>query len=287
LHDIHFSAHTDCERNDRFGTRAAPGRTGMDRDEGSRMPVSRAISMPRRRGATALAGKGHMAVQGPWDWSGSVSSLPVHRSIVLFDIERSTNAFRTNPVKRQLREELYRVITEAMSYTGIQSRWHDPFEDRGDGVLMLIRPVDQLPKTHLLSKLIPELTRQLVGYNLALPPDEWQRRGLRLRAVVHAGEVHRDGNGYFGEAIDVACRMLDAAKLRSLLREAAAPLVLAVSEAIYWGLVKHEYDGIKADTYSPDFKVTVAGRRHQAFVHVPSTLVAVSAHGEQRESFIA
>ncbi|MFD0857186.1 hypothetical protein ACFQ07_33595 [Actinomadura adrarensis] len=216
-----------------------------------------------------------------------MSSLPVHRSIVLFDIERSTNAFRTNPIKRELRRELYRMVGEAMAYSGIDGRWHDPFEDRGDGVLLLVRPVDRVPKTHLLSKLIPELTRQLVSYNLALPSDERQRRGLRLRAVVHAGEVHRDGKGYFGEAIDVACRMLDTARLRSVLREAAAPLVLAVSEAIYWGLVKHEYDGIPADAYQPDFKVTVAGRRHQAFVHVPSTLVAVPTNGQERESFIA
>jgi hypothetical protein len=219
----------------------------------------------------------------------SVSSLPVHRSIFLVDIERSTAALRTNPIKLELRRQMYRVLDEAMSYTGIESRWHEPVEDRGDGALLLFRPVDQLPKTDLLSKLVPELTRRLVGYNLGLPPDEWPRRGLRLRAVVHAGEVHRDRNGYCGEAIDVACRMLDSAKLRVRLRCATAPLVLAVSEGIYWGLVKHEYDGIKADTYTPDFKVTVAGRRHQAFVHVPAALVAVGARSDEgaRASFIA
>jgi hypothetical protein len=80
--------------------------------------------------------------------------------------------------------------------------------------------------------------------------------------------------------------MLDAAKLRSRLRGTKAPLALAVSDSIYWGLVKHEYEGIKAETYDPGFRVVVGDRRHQAFVHVPSMLVAVGAP-EQRRSNIA
>jgi GTP diphosphokinase / guanosine-3',5'-bis(diphosphate) 3'-diphosphatase len=32
----------------------------------------------------------------------------------------------------------------------------------------------------------------------------------RLRVVLHAGEVHYDGNGCFGEALDIAFRLLDA-----------------------------------------------------------------------------
>ncbi|GLZ08442.1 hypothetical protein Acsp03_59080 [Actinomadura sp. NBRC 104412] len=60
-----------------------------------------------------------------------------------------------------------------------------------------------------------------------------------------------------------------------------------MSEGIYWGVVRHEYDGIVADAYTPDFKVTVAGRRHQAFVHVPPALVAVDVQQGVRETSIA
>jgi len=50
--------------------------------------------------------------------------------------------------------------------------------------------------------------------------------------VVHAGEVHYDDNGCFGEALDVAFRLLDAPRFKKALREAASPLILIVSDPI-------------------------------------------------------
>jgi hypothetical protein len=208
-----------------------------------------------------------------------VKSLPVHRSILAIDIERSTSALRTNPVKEELRDHIYRFLCEALDYAGIGIEHCDPFEDRGDGMLALIHPADEIPKTYLLGRLIPELTRILVDYNVSLAPAEWSRRGMRLRAVIHAGEIHRDDNGYFGEALDVACRLLDAPRLKKCLQESAAPLVLVVSEEIYWGLVKHEYDGIRMDTFRPEVRVQVAGRRRQGWVHLPGETLPPSMMG--------
>lgn len=213
-------------------------------------------------------------------------SLPVHRSILAVDMESSTSPLRTNPIKEELRGQVYRLLHEALTYTGIGGGHCDPFEDRGDGVLALIHPADDVPKTYLLSRLIPEMTRLLVDYNLSLPPTEWPRRGLRLRAVVHAGEIHRDANGYFGEALDVACRLLDAPRLKKCLQTVAAPLVLIVSEDIYWGIVKHEYDGIREDTYKPEVRVQVAGRRRQGFVHVPSEALGAETGGSGTETAV-
>jgi hypothetical protein len=198
-----------------------------------------------------------------------VKSLPVHRSILVIDIEKSTHALRTNPVKEELRDRIYSFLQAALDSAGIGIEHCDPFEDRGDGMLALIHPVDDIPKTYLLGRLIPELTRLLSEYNLGLRPADLPRLGLRLRAVIHAGEIHRDDNGYFGEALDVACRLLDARRLKKSLQESPAPLVLVVSEEIYWGLVKHEYDGIRMDTFRPEVRVQVAGRRRQGWVHFP------------------
>ncbi|GAA2633928.1 hypothetical protein SMC26_14930 [Actinomadura fulvescens] len=199
-----------------------------------------------------------------------MDNLPLHRSILAVDMERSTSPLRTNPIKGELRGHVYRMLDQALAHTGIGPRRRDPFEDRGDGVLALIHPDDGVPKTYLLSRLIPELARQLVDYNLSLPPDERPRRGLRLRAVVHAGEIHRDTYGYFGEALDVACRLLDARPLKKCLEAVPAPLALVVSEEIYQTIVKHAYDGISPETYQPDVRVKVAGRRRQGWVHVPT-----------------
>lgn len=201
-----------------------------------------------------------------------MSCQPVHRSILVIDIEGSTAAGRTNPVRQELRSQVYRMLGAAMDYAGIDVRWCDPFEDRGDGVLVLMRPVDELPKTLLLSRLVPKLAHLLVEYNGGLPTAERPRLGLRLRVAVHAGEVHRDGKGCFGEAVDLACRLLDAPKLKHCLRESPAPLVLVVSEDIYWGIVRHGYDAICPTTYHPDLRVSVGGRRRQGYVHVPSVL---------------
>jgi len=48
-----------------------------------------------------------------------------------------------------------------MAAAGIDAHNLDPFADRGDGVLALIHPTDEVPKTWLVRSLIPELTRHL------------------------------------------------------------------------------------------------------------------------------
>jgi hypothetical protein len=212
-----------------------------------------------------------------------VSSHPVHRSILVVDLENSTAALRTNPVKEQLRCQIYTVLREAMVDTGIEDRWCDPFEDRGDGVLALFHPVDELPKTYLLSRLVPALTRRLIEYNRCIPEEERPGHFMRMRTVLHAGEVHRDANGPFGEAVDLACRLLDSPTLKRCLRLAFSPLVLAVSEDLYWGIVKHGYDGICPSTYQPSVRVLIAGRRRQGFVHVPSVLQLASSDASARD----
>jgi class 3 adenylate cyclase len=105
--------------------------------------------------------------------------------------------------------------------------------------------------------------------NASLASAERHRRELRLRAVIHAGEVHYDGKGYFGEALDVAFRLLDAPPLKACLRRAVTPLALVVSEDIYWSIVRHEYEGIPHGAFEPLFRVRVSGRRRQGWVHVP------------------
>jgi hypothetical protein len=204
-------------------------------------------------------------------------SVPVHRSILAVDIEKSTAALRTNPVKEELREEVYSMLGAAMRVAGIQAGHCDPLTDRGDGVLALVHPVDDVPKTLLLNPLVPALMQLLADHNYGLPDRDRCRRELRLRVVVHAGEVHFDGKGYFGEALDVAFRLLDSPRLKKSLRRVSQPLVLAVSDIIYWSIVSQDYDGIPRASYEPVLRVTVAGRRRIGWLHVPGPLAAERA----------
>src|SRR5690606_32672364 len=166
---------------------------------------------------------------------------PRYRAILAVDIEGSTA--RTDPVKAELRLVLYRLLEEAFARTGIAERHRDPYVDRGDGVLVLIRPLDEVPKTLLLHPLVPILSSLLSEYNAGRLLSQGCDRRIRIRVVVHAGEVHNDGHGNFGEALDVAFRLLDSPEAKGALRRTAAPLVLVVSDDIYHSIVRHGYAG--------------------------------------------
>jgi hypothetical protein len=193
-------------------------------------------------------------------------SLPVHRSILAVDIEGSTR--RTNPVKEELREETYRLVVEALYVAGIGSQHYDPFTDRGDGILVLLRPADELPKPLLLSRLIPILASLLVAHNNGISPAD-QPRVLRLRAVIHAGEVHYDEKGPFGEDLDVAFRLLDAPRFKTYLKNATVPLALVASDYIYQTIIRHGYEGIVEDEFIPLVTVNVGFQRRKGWVQLP------------------
>jgi hypothetical protein len=130
---------------------------------------------------------------------------------------------------------------------------------------VLIRPHDEVPKTILLDRLIPLLASLLADHNARAAQPALR---IRLRAVVHAGEVHDDGRGFYGEAIDVAIRLLDSPPVKKTLKLAPGPLVLVVSDEIHHTIVDQGY--VPADAYRPLVRVQVGGRCHRGWVHVPA-----------------
>ncbi|SRR6266581_1909617 len=197
-----------------------------------------------------------------------VATLPVYRSILAVDIEDSTR--RTNTVKEELRQLVYQLVVEALGMAGVDDHYYDPFTDRGDGVLVLVRPADEFPKPLLLSCLIPALAGLLAAHNSGIPLAE-QPRVLRLRAVIHAGEVHYDGKGFFGEDLDVAFRLLDAPRFKAHLRAATGPLALVASDYIYQSIIRHGYAGIDGGAFFPLVTVNVGDQRRKGWVHLPHT----------------
>jgi hypothetical protein len=195
------------------------------------------------------------------------ADLPSYRTIVALDIEHST--CRPNPIKGELRNMTYELFEAALDKAGIDSCHHDAFIDRGDGLLALIHPVDQAPKALLLNRAVPLLNQLLSDYNASLPQHSQPQRQLRIRVVMHAGEVHYDANGCFGEALDVAFRLLDAGRVKKTLQETTEPLILVISEDIYSSVVRHGYDGIDNEAFHPLVRVRVAGRRYPGWIHLP------------------
>jgi len=97
----------------------------------------------------------------------TAAGLPRHRAIVAVDIEQSTS--RPDTVKADLRRTLYDLFGQALRSAGIHRRHRDRFTDRGDGLLALIHPVDQVSKPVLLNRAVPALSQLLAGYNASLP----------------------------------------------------------------------------------------------------------------------
>ena len=197
---------------------------------------------------------------------------PMYRSMVAVDLEGSTK--RTNLVKGELRRILYDLLGRTLEAAGISEEHLERLTDRGDGVLVLVRPHDDVPKTVLLGRLVPMLTALLLEYNAAVTQPTMS---LRLRVVVHAGEVHDDGRGFFGEDLDVAIRLLDARPVKRALKEAvASPLVLVVSEAIFSGIVRQGY--VNGGPYEPLVRVRVGGRQHRGWVNIPVRGISALPH---------
>jgi hypothetical protein len=197
---------------------------------------------------------------------GRLPAGPVHRLICVVDIEGSTE--RNNLAKGQLRRILYNLLEGALEAAGIAARNLEPFADRGDSVLILIKPHDEVPKTLVLGQLIPALAELLAEHNTSVAYPELR---IRLRAVVHAGEVHEDDRGFYGDDLDASFRLLEAPALKKALKDAAAAsLILVVSEEIFNGIVQQGY--LDDSSYRPLVRVRVGRRQRRGWVHIPEPL---------------
>jgi hypothetical protein len=193
-------------------------------------------------------------------------SFPVDRNILALDIEGSTQ--RTNPVRGELRDDVYQIVDDAFDEVGIDYRNCDRIIDRGDGLMVLLRLTDDFPKPFLLSRLMPALARLLVTRNNGISPTE-ETRIMRLRAVVHTGDVHFDRKGPYGEDLDLACRLLDAPRFKAYLKTALEPLAVVASDTIYQSIIRHGYDGLNGKEFGQLVNVTVGQQRRKGWVQLP------------------
>ena len=187
---------------------------------------------------------------------------PVYRGIVGIDIERYGRAEWTDPMRARLRERLYRLVDEALVRAGI-----DPAltrrSDRGDGLWLLVAA--DVSSARLLHPLVTSLVRRLRESNEKAPVAE----RMRLRVVVHAGDVLRDAHGETGASVIHAARLLDAQALRLVLSGSArAEAVLVVSDVVYEGVVRHGYEGIDPAGWQA-IQVRVKETSTRAWVHQP------------------
>ncbi len=187
---------------------------------------------------------------------------PVYRGIVGIDIERFTRAEWTDPTRARLRDRLHTLVDEALASARIPPSLTIR-SDTGDGLWLLADT--QVPTTRLLHPLATSLASGLAADNRRAPAAQ----RLRLRIVVHAGELLHDAHGHTGQSWNHAARLLDAEATRTVLAACpAAEVVLVVSDVLYDGVVRHAYQGIDPDGWQP-VRVHCKETSARGWVHLP------------------
>lgn len=157
----------------------------------------------------------------------------LHRAILVVDVEGFNDQARTNLDQVRVRAALYQALRQAFDESGTPwDRSH--FEDRGDGAFFLIHP--DVPKALLSGALTSALAKALAEHNRTSGPGT----KIRLRMVLHAGEVHHDEHGVAGAALNYAFRLLDAQPVKSALAASPGNLALVASEWFFEEVIRHD-----------------------------------------------
>ncbi|WP_157744597.1 hypothetical protein [Micromonospora viridifaciens] len=160
------------------------------------------------------------------------------------DIEGFGSATRTDPIRAGLRGTLDGLVAAAVG----RMMHDDPVVaegDTGDGKWLLFR--SDLPKTSLLQELVPAIETGIRHHNRAAST----AATLRLRVGVHHGELTVEPNGYSGEQLNHAFRIIDNDVARQALKTARKDVVVVVSDDFFQKVVKPGYGSLDPETYSP------------------------------------
>jgi hypothetical protein len=195
-----------------------------------------------------------------------VSTPPaLHKAIVWVDIERFTDPSRVAQARLAMREGLYGSLKRAFVESKIP--WDNCYhEDRGDGAFILVHT--DVPQARLVEPLPFELAAELGRHNHA---HEGSR--IRLRVAMNAGYVRHDPEGVDGAPLDLTFRLLDAAELRTALREATGDLAFIASDEFYREVIRHRH-GFDPSTYR---RVRVTNKQTESDAWIWTSEVQVRA----------
>lgn len=163
----------------------------------------------------------------------------MYHTIIAVDVEQFGQ--RDPAHQRQIHEGLQPLVRKAIEHCGLAwEKCHE--EDRGDGLLVLAPPD---ARSDRLAECLPnELAGRLREYNHGAADGA----RIRLRVVMHAGEVSSDQHGVASPAVILAFRLLDTEQLREALRRSHGVLALITSEEFFRDVVA-SYPGANPRIY--------------------------------------
>jgi hypothetical protein len=151
---------------------------------------------------------------------------------LLVDITAFGRHDRNDDDRRTIRNVMYTILQEACENSDVP--WlacHR--EDRGDGALIIVPP--STPTRSVVDPLLARLAAALKHYNRQATP----ATRIQLRVALHVGPVVSEPEGVSGEAIILASRIIEAAKLKKELARTGAHLGVIVSAFVYDSVIKH------------------------------------------------
>jgi class 3 adenylate cyclase len=152
----------------------------------------------------------------------------MYHTIIAVDVEKFSQ--RDPAHQRKIHEDLQPLVRKAVEQCGLV--WENcHYEDRGDGLLLLAPP--NAHSERLAEGLPNELAGRLREYNHGAASGA----RIRLRVVIHAGEVSHDQQGVAGKAVILAFRLLDAESLRKALGRSHGVLALITSAEFFRDVV--------------------------------------------------
>jgi class 3 adenylate cyclase len=189
-----------------------------------------------------------------------------HRTIVVVDVADFTNPDRNVADLVAVQEGLYDVLNTAFTESGVDvGTWK--LEDRGDGALILL-PVE-VSKNQLADRLPDRLVAALRRYN-------WTRASaarFKLRVSIHAGDVQQNAHGWIGHPLNLAFRILEAAEVKSALKQSGKLVALVVSDYFYSEVISQD-PGTAPESYR-QIPVSVKTFSGNAWLRVPGDILVV------------
>lgn len=155
-----------------------------------------------------------------------------HKTICAVDIAGFGGMSRTRANYVALREGMYSSVEQAFLQSGIP--WSDCYQEGAGDSILALAPAN-VGKGAFAEKLPVALVSALQAHNEVHPPEE----RIRMRLVLHAGEITRDKRGVTAPAIIHAFRLLDAPALKDALRDSGGVLAVVASEWFYDEVVRH------------------------------------------------
>ncbi|MFD6390767.1 hypothetical protein [Nocardia sp. NPDC060259] len=181
---------------------------------------------------------------------------PLHRSFLVVDVENSSQL--GNAELAAMRSTLYGILGEVTDRTGSVVVG----DDRGDGCLFVL----DLPVLDVLDKVAESVVEGVRVHNHTVGPLDW----MRVRIAVHEGYVHKDEQGWSSDALTATFRLNDAAVVKDTLKIAARAVgVIAVSDLVYQGVVRHNYRPRVSPAEYRDAEITTKEGKVRAWLRVP------------------